>query len=121
MFRTLSQTWLIVLTVLCGITTVALAAPGTVSGTIQNVDPDQGRITVRTGREHVIELRAPSELLIGLQNGDVVEVTKSGQQATFIQRQRDQRQQLGVSGTLKFQPPEAPFEAPQSSPGGVLP
>jgi hypothetical protein len=75
------------------------------------VDPQQGRITVRTGEDNVVELRAPAELLIGLQNGDAVEVKRSGKQATFIQRQQESEQRPEVGGALQLQPP---VEMPKS-------
>jgi hypothetical protein len=84
---------------------LALADDGTVSGTIQNVDPQQGRITVRVGKEDVVELRAPADLLIGLQHGDVVEVKRAGQQALFIQRQQDSGQGPELGGALRLHPP----------------
>jgi hypothetical protein len=111
MFRTLCKILTVVLTVLCVTSAVALAADGTVSGTVQNVDPQQGRLTVRTGEDNVVELHAPAELLIGLQNGDVVEVKRSGQQATFIQRQQESEQRPEFGGTLRIQPP---VEMPKS-------
>jgi hypothetical protein len=84
---------------------LALAADGTLSGIVQNVDPQQGRITVQAGRDNVVELRAPADLLIGLQSGDAVEVKRSGQQATFIQRQQESGQRPNMGGALQFQPP----------------
>ena len=51
MFCTLRTTLTAVLAVLCVTVTLALADDGTVSGTIQNVDPQQGRITVRAARK----------------------------------------------------------------------
>jgi hypothetical protein len=94
-----------VLVVLCVASTIALAADSTLSGTVQNVDPQQGRITVKSEENHIVELRAPADLLTGLQNGDSVAVTRSGRQATFIRRQEGvQRPELG--GTLRLQPPE---------------
>ena len=86
---TLYKALTVALAVLCVTSAVALAADGTLSGTVQNVDPQQGRITVRAGEDNVVELRAPAEILIGLQNGDAVEVKRSGQQATFIKRQQE--------------------------------
>ena len=59
MFRTLRKTLAVALAVLCVTSAVALAADGTLSGTVQNVDPQQGRITVRAGADNVVELRAP--------------------------------------------------------------
>jgi hypothetical protein len=111
MFRTLRKTLTVALAVLCVTSALALAADDTVSGTVQNVDPQQGRITVRAGEDNVVELRAPAEILIGLQSGDVVEVKKSGQRATFIKRQQESGQQPEFGGALQLQPP---VEMPKS-------
>ena len=111
MFHTLCKTLTIALAVLCIMYAAALAADGTLSGTVQNVDPQQGRITVRAGENNVVELRAPADLLIGLQSGDAVEVKRSGQQATFIKRQQESGQRSDIGGTLQLQPP---VEMPKS-------
>ena len=111
MFRTLRKTLTVALAVLYVTSVVALAADGTVSGTVQNVDPQQGRITVRAGEDNVVELRAPAELLIGLKSGDAVEVKRSGQQATFIKRQQENGRRPDIGGTLQLQPP---VEMPKS-------
>jgi hypothetical protein len=104
MFRILRKTLTGALAVLCVASAVALAAEGTLSGTVQNVDPRQGRIIVKAGEDNIVELRAPADLLTGLQTGDVVEVRRSGQQATFIRRQEGvQRPEIG--GALQLQPP----------------
>jgi hypothetical protein len=110
MFRTLRKTMLVALAILYVAFAVVRAADETLSGTIQNVDPQQGRLTVKAGEDNVVELRAPAELLTGLQSGDVVEVKRSGQQATFIRRQEGvQRPDIG--GALQLQPP---VEMPKS-------
>ena len=83
---------------------VALAANETVSGTVENVDPQQGRMILRAEEGKAMELRTPTELLTGLQNGDAVEVKLSGQRATFIQRQEGV-QRPDMSGALRLQPP----------------
>ena len=111
MFRTLRKTLTVALTVLFVTSAVALAANDTVSGTVQNVDPQQGRITVRAGEDNVVELRAPADLLIGLQSGDAVEVKRSGQQTTFIKRQQESGQRPDIGGVLQLQPP---VEMPKS-------
>ena len=105
MFHTLRKTLTVALAVLCATSAVALAAEATLSGTVQNVDPQQGRITVRAGEDNVVELRAPAELLIGLQTGDAVEVKRSGKQATFIKRQQESIQKPELGGALQLQPP----------------
>jgi hypothetical protein len=104
MFRTFRMILTVTLAVLC-ISAMALAAEGTLSGTVQNVDPQQGRLTVRSGEGNIVELRAPGELLTGLQNGDAVEVMRSGQHATVIRRQEGvQRPDIG--GALRLHPPD---------------
>ena len=105
MFRTLRKTLTVTLAMLCMTPALALAADGSLSGTVQNVDPQQGRITVRTGEDNVVELRAPADLLLGLQSGDAVEVKRSGQQATFIKRQQENGQRPDIGGALQLQPP----------------
>ena len=105
MFHILCKTLSIALAVLCVMSAIVLAADRTLAGTVQNVDPQQGRITVRAGEDNVVELRAPAELLIGLQSGDAVEVKRSGQQATFIKRQQESGQRSDIGGTLQLQPP----------------
>ena len=103
MFRTLRSILAAALVVLFVASAVALAAE-TVSGTVENVDPQQGRMILRAEEGKAMELRAPTELLIGLQNGDAVEVKISGQRATFIQKQEGaQRPDMG--GALRLQPP----------------
>jgi hypothetical protein len=113
MFRTLRNILTIALTALFVASAVVLAAD-TVSGTVENVDPQQGRLILRAEEGKVMELRAPTDLLTGLQNGDVVEVRLSGQRATFIRRQEGvQRPDPG--GALRLQPPtERPSEVPKS-------
>jgi hypothetical protein len=107
MYRTLSSVLTVALAVLLVASAVALAAVETVetvSGTVENVDPQQGRMILRAEEGKAMELRAPTELLTGLQNGDAVEVKISGQRATFIQKQEGaQRPDMG--GALRFQPP----------------
>lgn len=104
MIRTLRSTLAVALAVLFVASAVALAAEGTVSGTVQNVDPQQGRITLSSGEDTIVELRAPAELLAGLQSGDAVEVKVSGQKATFIRKQEGvQRPDTG--GALQLQQP----------------
>jgi|GraSoiStandDraft_12_1057312.scaffolds.fasta_scaffold76511_1 lipopolysaccharide export system protein LptA len=104
MYRTLRSILTVALAVLFVASAVALTAVETVSGTVENVDPQQGRMILRAEEGKAMELRAPTELLIGLQNGDAVEVKISGQRATFIQKQEGaQRPDMG--GALRLQPP----------------
>ena len=110
MLRTRHKTMRVALAILCVACTVARAADDTLSGTVQNVDPHQGRLTVTAGEDHVVELRAPAALLHDLQSGDVVEVKRAGQHATFIRRQ-DGVQRPDIGGALRLQPP---VERPKS-------
>src|SRR5262249_59757586 len=105
MFRTFRKTLTVALAIWCVTSALALAADSSLSGTVQNVDPQQGRITVRAGEDNVVELRAPADLLIGLQSGDAVEVNRSGQQATFIKRQQESGQRPDIGGAVHVQPP----------------
>ena len=90
---------------------VALAAARTLVGTVQNVDPQQGRLMLSSKEGTTVELHAPAELLTGLQNGDAVEVKVSGQKVMFIRRQVGvQRPDMG--GTLQFQQPEGRPKSP---------
>ena len=104
MCRTLHSILTVALAVLCVASAVSLAAEETVSGTVENVDPQQGRMILRGEEGKAMELRAPTDLLIGLQNGDAVEVKLSGQRATFIQKQEGV-QRPDMDGALRLQPP----------------
>src|SRR5262245_3693955 len=104
MCRTLHSILAVALALLLVASAVALAAEETVSGTVENVDPQQGRMILRAEEGKVMELRAPADLLTGLQNGDAVEVKLSGQRATFIQRQEGVQQPY-TGGALRLQPP----------------
>src|SRR2546427_12563774 len=95
------------------ISAVALAAGTTVFGTIQNVDADQGRLTLRAKEDKIVELQAPAELLAGLQSGDAVEVKVSGQKATMILKQGE-AQQPEIGGTPLQQQPGRMRPAPES-------
>lgn len=51
-----------------------------------------------------VELRAPTELLEDLQNGDTVEVQMSGQKAMFIRKQAE-AQRPDIGGALRLSQP----------------
>jgi hypothetical protein len=105
MARTFRSPLVLALAALCVASAVALADGTTVFGTIQNVDTDQGRLTLRAREDKIVELQAPAELLSGLQTGDAVEVKVSGQKATMIFKQGEaQRPELG--GALLQQQPD---------------
>jgi hypothetical protein len=111
MCRTFRKTLTIVLAIWCVTSALALATDSTLVGIVQNVAPQQGRITARAGEDNVVELHAPAEILIGLQSGDAVEVKRSGQQATFIKRQQENEPRSDIGGALRLQPP---VEMPRS-------
>jgi sporulation protein YlmC with PRC-barrel domain len=60
------------------------------SATITNLDAQQGTITLKTQAGETVDLQAPATLLTGLQAGDVVEVSRSGQQVTTIRKKNGQ-------------------------------
>jgi hypothetical protein len=65
MCRTFRKTLTNVLAIWCVTSALALATDSTLVGTVQNVDPQQGRITVRAGEDNVVEARfsrAPDRL-----------------------------------------------------------
>jgi hypothetical protein len=104
MLRTFCSPLVVALAALCVVSATALAAGATVFGTIQNVDTDQGRLTLRAGEEKIVELQAPAELLAGLQTGDAVEVKVSGQKATMIRKQGEAQQPEAGGALLQQQP-----------------
>jgi sporulation protein YlmC with PRC-barrel domain len=56
------------------------------SGTIADLDPQQGSFTLKTSTGETIDLVAPSALLAGLAAGDVVEVSRAGKVVTTISK-----------------------------------
>ena len=60
------------------------------SATITDLDAQQGTITLKTQAGETVDLQAPATLLTGLQEGDVVEVSRSGQQVTTIRKKNGQ-------------------------------
>ena len=106
MLRTRHKTMRVTLAILCVVFSVARAADETLSGTVQHVDPQQGRLTVTAGEDHVVELRAPAALLHDLQRGDVVDVKSAGQHATCMRRQ-DGVPRPDIGGALRLHPPVA--------------
>ena len=104
MFHTLRSILAVALATLFVASAIALAAEEMLSGTVENVDPQQGRMILRAEEGKAMELRAPTDLLTGLQNGDAVEVKLSGQRAAFIRRQEGV-QRPDMSGALRLQPP----------------
>jgi sporulation protein YlmC with PRC-barrel domain len=60
------------------------------SATIADLDAQQGTITLKTPAGETVDLQAPATLLTGLQAGDVVEVSRSGNQVTTIRKKNGQ-------------------------------
>jgi sporulation protein YlmC with PRC-barrel domain len=56
------------------------------SATIEDLDAQQGTISLKTEAGEIIDLMAPAALLVGLQAGDVVEVSSAGNQVTTIHK-----------------------------------
>jgi len=56
------------------------------TGTIADLDPQQGSFTLKTSTGETIDLVAPSALLAGLATGDVVEVSRAGKVVTTISK-----------------------------------
>jgi sporulation protein YlmC with PRC-barrel domain len=59
------------------------------SGTIQEVNPQEQSFTLKTTTGPTVNLQAPADLLAGLQVGDVVEVKRSGTQAMEIHKKEN--------------------------------
>jgi hypothetical protein len=66
------------------VSTVALAAEETVSGTVQQMNMKEGTLSLRSEDGKTVELTAPPSLLHELQTGDAVEVRTSGNEVTRI-------------------------------------
>jgi sporulation protein YlmC with PRC-barrel domain len=60
------------------------------SATITDLDAQQGTLTLKTPAGETVDLQAPATLLTGLQAGDVVEVSRSGNQVTTIRKKNEQ-------------------------------
>src|SRR5437899_12547716 len=78
MFYKLSKLLAAAFAVLFIVSTVALAAEETVSGTIQQMNAKQGTLTLRSEDGKTVELTAPAALLHELQTGDAVELRALG-------------------------------------------
>lgn len=57
-----------------------------VSATVQEVNPQEENITLKTAQGESVELQAPAAMLEGLQVGDAVEVKMTGTRATEIRK-----------------------------------
>jgi sporulation protein YlmC with PRC-barrel domain len=62
------------------------------SGTVQEVNAQGETFTLETAEGKTVDLQAPAELLTGLQVGDAVEVSRSGNQAIAIHKQEGSQQ-----------------------------
>jgi hypothetical protein len=86
------RTLVVALTALFVVSTLALAADTKMTGTIQDIDGQKGFITLRSEDGGVVDLRAPTELLAGLQTGDMVEVKTSGRTVTEVSKKESAQQ-----------------------------
>jgi Cu/Ag efflux protein CusF len=59
------------------------------SATVQGVDAQQETVTLRTSDGETVDLRAPAELLAGLQAGDAVEVARVGKEVKAIHKKEE--------------------------------
>jgi Cu/Ag efflux protein CusF len=64
-----------------------------ISATVQGVDAQQETVTLRTSDGETVDLRAPADLLAGLQAGDAVEVAMVGKEVRTIHKKGDGAQQ----------------------------
>ena len=79
------------------------AAEETITGTVQNVDAQNGRFRLSAEDGGLIELRAPAALLTHLQVGDAVDVRLSGTRVTDVSK-RQQGQPSTTDGTQQRHP-----------------
>jgi hypothetical protein len=86
------RTLVIILTALFMVSALVLAADTKLSGTIQDVNVQKGFITLRSEDGDIVELRASTELLAGLQTGDVVPVKTSGKTVMEVSKKESARQ-----------------------------
>lgn len=115
MFRKSCRTLIVVLAALLIASTAVLAAEGMMSGTVQKVDAQSGRLTVKSDEGRTMELQAPAALLEDLEAGDMVMVKMSGQKVTAIQKQ-DAGMPPGMSDSTAPQQPKGmpPARAPRT-------
>jgi len=113
MFHKLSRILTAALVGLFVVSTVALGggAEKAMSGTIQEVNREEGTITLKSMDGKTVELEAPAALLTGLQAGDAVEVRATGDQVTSI-KQKGNAQQPGTSD-MQPQRPATPGGTPR--------
>jgi Cu/Ag efflux protein CusF len=64
-----------------------------ISATVQGVDAQQETVTLRTSDGETVDLRAPADLLAGLQAGDAVDVAMVGKEVRTIHKKGDGAQQ----------------------------
>ena len=91
------------LIMLCMMVIGVHAAEETITGTVQNVDTQQGRFRLSAEDGGLMELRAPAALLADLQVGDAVDVRLSGTQVIDISK-RQQGQPPTPDGTQQLHP-----------------
>ena len=91
------------LIMLCMMVIGVQAAEETITGTVQNVDAQQGRFRLSAEDGGLMELRVPAALLADLQVGDAVDVRLSGTQVIGISK-RQQGQPPTPDGTQQLHP-----------------
>jgi hypothetical protein len=121
MFRKLSSILTGGLALLLVASAGTLAADETMAGTVQKVDPQSGRFTLRSEAGKAMELQAPAALLEDLETGDIVLVRLSGQKVTEIQKQEGVQRPPGMGsapppGTGGAPPPPRQEAPPMGRP-----
>jgi hypothetical protein len=91
------------LIMLCMMVIGVHAAEETITGTVQNIDTQQGRFRLSAEDGGIMELRAPAALLANLQVGDAVDVRLSGTRVTDISK-RQHGQPPTTDGTQQLPP-----------------
>jgi hypothetical protein len=95
------------------VSTVALAAEETVSGTVQQMNARQGTLTLRSQDGKTVELTAPATLLNDLQTGDAVQVRTSGNRVIGIIMKGDPPAVQPVQPDGAYQRPGGPSMPPR--------
>jgi hypothetical protein len=86
MYRKLIRTLAMALTVLCVVAALALAGSQKVTGTVTDVQPTKGSVTLMTKDGKTQALSGPQKLLAGLRSGDNVEAVIEGKEIKAINK-----------------------------------
>jgi hypothetical protein len=103
MIQSLRLMQTLALIMLCVMVIGVQAAEETITGTVQNVDTQQGRFRLSAEDGGLMELRAPAALLANLQVGDAVDVRLSGTRVIDISK-RQHGQPPTTNGTQQLHP-----------------